>query len=288
MRWTPKGRSADLEDRRGMRGGGGAAKLGIGGVLVLGLLSAIFGTDFFALVGGGGGGGPVPPADNSAPVATSEAEELQIQFVSTVLDDSQRTWERIFAEDGQQYRRAKLAIFTDSVDSACGSAQAAMGPFYCPADEKVYVDLAFYNELQDRFGAPGDFAQAYVIAHEIGHHVQNVLGLSDQVRRAQGQNPGRANELSVQLELQADCFAGIWAHGMDPRLRGANEPAMEPGDADEALNAAAAVGDDRIQSQSRGGVNPETWTHGSAEMRTEWFNRGLQTGNVDSCNTFGG
>ena len=288
MRWTPKGRSADLEDRRGMRGGGGAAKLGIGGVLVLGLLSAIFGTDFFALVGGGGGGGPVPPADNSAPVATSAEEENQIQFVSTVLDDSQRTWERIFAEDGQQYRRAKLAIFTDSVDSACGSAQAAMGPFYCPADEKVYVDLAFYNELQDRFGAPGDFAQAYVIAHEIGHHVQNVLGLSDQVRRAQGQNPGRANELSVQLELQADCFAGIWAHGMDPRLRGANEPAMEPGDADEALNAAAAVGDDRIQSQSRGGVNPETWTHGSAEMRTEWFNRGLQTGNVDSCNTFGG
>lgn len=286
MRWTPKGRSADLEDRRGMRGGG-AAKLGIGGVLVLGLLSAIFGTDFFALVGGGGGG-PVPPADNSAPVPTSEAEEMQIQFVSTVLDDSQRTWERIFAEDGQQYRRAKLAIFTDSVDSGCGSAQSAMGPFYCPADEKVYVDLAFYNELQERFGAPGDFAQAYVIAHEIGHHVQNVLGLSDQVRRAQSQNPDRANELSVQLELQADCFAGIWAHGMNPNLRRADEPALEPGDAQEALNAAAAVGDDRIQSQSRGGVNPETWTHGSAEMRSQWFNTGFQTGNVDNCDTFGG
>jgi predicted metalloprotease len=266
--------------------GGGAAKLGLGGVLVLGLLSFIFKTDFFALVGGGGAA--PPPADNSAPVPTSQEEELQIQFVSTVLDDSQRTWERIFAEDGQQYRRAKLAIFTDSVDSGCGSAQAAMGPFYCPADEKVYVDLAFYNELQDRFGAPGDFAQAYVIAHEIGHHVQNLLGLSDQVRRAQGQNPGRANELSVQLELQADCFAGIWAHSMDPSLRGADEPAMQPGDADEALNAAAAVGDDRIQSQGRGGVNPETWTHGSAEMRAEWFNRGLQTGNVDSCDTFGG
>jgi len=284
MRWTPKGRSADLEDRRGTRGGS-VGKLGIGGVLVLGLLSFIFKTDFFALVGGDGS---APPAqDGGAPPPTSAEEENQIQFVSTVLDDTQRNWERIFAEDGQQYRRAKLAIFTDSVDSGCGSAQAAMGPFYCPADEKVYIDLAFYNELQERFGAPGDFAQAYVIAHEIGHHVQNLLGLSDQVRRAQGQNPGQANELSVQLELQADCFAGIWANSMDPNVRGADEPALEPGDAEEALNAAAAVGDDRIQSQSRGGVNPDTWTHGSAAMRSQWFNTGFQTGNVDNCNTFG-
>jgi predicted metalloprotease len=260
---------------------------GLGGALILGLLSLIFGTDFFALVGGGGGGS-VPPADNSAPVPTSQEEELQIQFVSTVLDDTQQTWERIFAESGQSYRRAKLVIFTDSVRSGCGYAEAAMGPFYCPADEKVYVDLGFYNELQDRFGAPGDFAQAYVIAHEIGHHVQSLLGLSDQVRRAQGQNPGRANELSVRLELQADCFAGVWAHGMDPRLRGADEPALQPGDAEEAINAAAAVGDDRIQSQSGRGVNPETWTHGSSELRAQWFNTGLQTGNVDNCDTFGG
>ncbi|MFP5286975.1 MAG: neutral zinc metallopeptidase [Thermoanaerobaculia bacterium] len=284
MRWTPRGRSADLEDRRGMRGGG-AVKLGLGGTLILGLLSVVFGTDFFALVGGGGG---APPVDNSAPVPTTQEEELQIQFVSTVLDDSQATWERIFAESGQSYRRAKLVIFTDSVRSGCGYAEAAMGPFYCPADERVYVDLGFYNELQERFGAPGDFAQAYVIAHEIGHHVQHLLGLSDQVRRAQGQNPGRANELSVRLELQADCFAGVWAHGMDPRLRGADEPALEPGDAEEALNAAAAVGDDRIQSQVSGEVNPETWTHGSAEQRAEWFNVGLQSGNVDNCDTFGG
>lgn len=284
MRWTPKGRSADLEDRRGTRGGG-AAKLGIGGVLILGLLSFIFKTDFFSLVGGDGS---APPGQESAPVPTSQAEETQIQFVSTVLDDSQQTWEKIFAESGQPYRRAKLVLFTDSVRSGCGFAETAMGPFYCPADEKVYIDLGFYNELQERFGAPGDFAQAYVIAHEIGHHVQKLLGLDDQVRRAQGQNPGRANELSVQLELQADCFAGIWAHAMDPNLRGADEPAMQPGDADEALNAAAAVGDDRVQSQGSGGVNPETWTHGSAEMRAEWFNTGLQTGNVDSCNTFGG
>ena len=284
MRWTPRGRSADLEDRRGSRGGG-VAKLGLGGVVVLGLLSVIFQTDFFALVGGDGS---APPTQGSAPVPTSQEEELQIQFVSTVLDDTQETWERIFAESGQPYRRAKLVIFTDSVRSGCGSAEAAMGPFYCPADEKVYVDLGFYDELQQRFGAPGDFAQAYVIAHEIGHHVQSLLGLSDQVRRAQGQNPDRANELSVQLELQADCFAGIWAHSMDPSLRGADEPAMEPGDAEEALDAAAAVGDDRIQSQGRGEVNPETWTHGSAEQRAEWFNTGFQTGDVDNCNTFGG
>ena len=158
MRWTPKGRSADLEDRRGARGGGGgAAKLGIGGVLILGLLSAIFGTDFFALVGGGG---EAPPGQESAPVPTTQEEELQFQFVSTVLDDSQQTWERIFAESGQEYRRAKLVIFTDSVRSGCGYAEAAMGPFYCPADEKVYIDLGFYNQLQERFGAPGDFAQA--------------------------------------------------------------------------------------------------------------------------------
>lgn len=284
MRWTPKGRSADLEDRRGTRGGG-AAKLGIGGVLILGLLSFIFKTDFFSLVGGDGS---APPGQESAPVPTSQEEENQIQFVSTVLDDTQQNWERIFTESGQQYRRAKLVLFTDSVRSGCGFAETAMGPFYCPADEKVYIDLGFYNELQERFGAPGDFAQAYVIAHEIGHHVQNLLGLDDQVRRAQGQNPGRANELSVQLELQADCFAGIWAHSMDPSLRGADEPALEPGDADEALNAAAAVGDDRVQSQVGGEVNPETWTHGSAEMRAEWFNTGLQTGNVDNCDTFGG
>ena len=260
-------------------------KLGLGGTLILGLLSVIFGTDFFALVGGGG---EAPPGQESAPVPTSEEEELQIQFVSTVLDDSQQTWERIFAESGETYRRAKLVIFTDSVRSGCGYAEAAMGPFYCPANEKVYIDLGFYNDLQERFGAPGDFAQAYVIAHEIGHHVQHLLGLSDQVRRAQGQNPGQANDLSIRLELQADCFAGVWAHGMDPRLRGADEPALQPGDADEALNAAAAVGDDRIQSQSSGEVNPETWTHGSSELRAQWFNTGLQSGNVDSCDTFEG
>jgi predicted metalloprotease len=284
MRWTPSGRSADLEDRRGS--GGGLPKLGLGGLLILGILSFIFKTDLFTLVGGGGS--PSAPAGNTAPVPTSPEEEKQIQFVSTVLDDTQRTWAQIFADSGQQYRRAKLDIFTDGIQTGCGTAGAAMGPFYCPADEKVYIDLSFYNELVQRFGAPGDFAQAYVIAHEIGHHIQNLTGLSDQVRSAQESNPGRANELSVRLELQADCYAGIWAHSMDPNLRGANEPALQPGDIEEGINAAAAVGDDRIQSQSRGGVNPETWTHGSSEDRARWFQTGFQSGSVQSCDTFGG
>ncbi len=260
-------------------------KLGLGGFLLLAILSFIFKTDLFTLVGGGGG--QPAPVDNSAPVPTSPEEEKQIQFVSTVLDDTQRTWGKIFADSGQQYRNAKLDIFTEAVQTGCGNAGAAMGPFYCPLDERVYIDLNFYNELVQRFGAPGDFAQAYVIAHEIGHHVQNLIGTSDQVRSAQESNPGRANELSVRLELQADCYAGIWAHSMNPDLRGANEPALDPGDIEEGINAAAAVGDDRIQKQSRGGVNPETWTHGSSEERARWFQTGYQSGNVDACDTFG-
>ena len=283
MRWTPSGRSADLEDRRGGRGG--LPKLGLGGLLILGILSFIFKTDLFTLVGGGAPDASAP-ASNTAPVPTSPEEEKQIQFVSTVLDDTQRTWTKIFADSGQQYRRAKLDIFTDGIQTGCGTAGAAMGPFYCPLDEKVYIDLSFYNELVQRFGAPGDFAQAYVIAHEIGHHVQNLIGTSDQVRSAQEANPGRANELSVRLELQADCFAGIWAHSMNPNLRGTKEPALDPGDIEEGINAASAVGDDRIQSQSRGGVNPETWTHGSSEDRARWFQTGFESGNVESCDTF--
>jgi len=286
MRWTPRGRSADLEDQRGTRGRGGLPKLGLGGLLILGILSLIFKTNLFTLVGNGDGA--APSAQGSAAVPTSAEDERQIQFVSTVLDDSQKTWERIFADSGEQYRRAKLVLFTDSVRSGCGYAETAMGPFYCPADEKVYIDLGFYNELQERFGAPGDFAQAYVIAHELGHHVQNLLGVSEQVSRAQAKSPDRANELSVRLELQADCFAGIWAHSMNPNLRGADEPALQPGDIDEALNAAAAVGDDRIQSQAGGQVHPESWTHGSAKQRSQWFHTGYEAGNVDNCDTFGG
>ena len=214
MRWTPGGRSADLEDRRGEGGGGGGGfrlgggKLGIGGFIVLALLSLIFKKNFFALVGGGSGDSGAPVANGTPPPTTPE-EEKMIQFVSFVLDDVQGTWQKEFQQQGQTYRNAKLDLFQDNVRSGCGFAETAMGPFYCPVDQKVYIDLNFYKELKDRFGAPGDFAQAYVLAHEVGHHVQHLLGIDDKVRAAQERDPNVANELSVALELQADCFAGI-------------------------------------------------------------------------------
>jgi predicted metalloprotease len=285
MRWTPGGRSADLEDRRGQGGGGGlrlgGGKLGIGGFIVLALLSIIFRRNFFALVGAGPDTSGQTTVNGTPPPTTPE-EEKMIQFVSFVLDDVQNTWTREFEKDGQTYRRAKLDLFTDSVQSGCGYAQTAMGPFYCPVDQKAYIDLGFYKELKDRFGAPGDFAQAYVLAHEIGHHVQHQLGIDDKVRAAQERDPGVANELSVRLELQADCFAGVWAHSTQQRN------ILEEGDIDEALNAAASVGDDRIQQQATGQVNPETWTHGSAKMRTQWFRTGYESGDVNRCDTFAG
>ncbi len=278
MRWTSRGRSQNLDDLRGSgRGGGVLPKMGIGGFIVLLLLSFIFKKDFFALVGGGGG---APAATTGQPVPTSPEEEKLIEFVSFVLDDNQTTWTQIFQSSGQTYRPARLAIFTEAVSTGCGTGQSGMGPFYCPADEKVYIDLSFYDELRSRFGAPGDFAQAYVIAHEIGHHVQNVLGISDQVREAQGRDPDSANQLSVRLELQADCLAGIWAHSTSQKNL------LEAGDVEEALGAAAAVGDDRIQKQSTGDVQPETWTHGSSADRMKWFQAGYQSGDMKRCDTF--
>jgi predicted metalloprotease len=199
--------------------------------------------------------------------------------VSFVLDDVQETWTREFQASGQSYPRAKLVLFTDAVRSGCGFAEGAMGPFYCPADQKVYIDLGFYKELRSRFGAPGDFAQAYVIAHEVGHHVQNVLGLEERMRAAQARDPGQVKALSVRFELQADCMAGVWAHSTRQR------DILEAGDVEEALGAAAAVGDDRIQEQATGRVNPETWTHGSSQQRMQWFNAGLQKGRVQECQT---
>jgi predicted metalloprotease len=285
MRWTPGGRSADLEDRRGQGGGGGlrlgGGKLGIGGFIVLAILSIIFRRNFFALVGAGPDTSGQTTVNGTPPPTTPE-EEKMIQFVSFILDDVQDTWQKEFQKDGQSYQRAKLDLFTDSVESGCGYAQTAMGPFYCPVDQKAYIDLGFYKELKDRFGAPGDFAQAYVLAHEIGHHVQHELGIDQKVRAAQERDPDRANELSVRLELQADCFAGIWAHSTQQRN------ILEEGDIDEALNAASAVGDDRIQQQSTGSVNPETWTHGSAKQRTQWFRTGYDSGDVNRCDTFAG
>lgn len=288
MRWTPSGRSRNLRDLRGGGGGRGGGlpvgKMGIGGVLLLGLLSMVFGTDFFSLVGGGGSGAP---AATEAPIQ-DPAEEQQVQFMSKILDDAQAGWTAEFARSNLQYRDAQLTLFRDSVNSGCGYAQSAMGPFYCPADQNVYIDLGFFEELDRRFGAPGDFAQAYVLAHEIGHHVQNLLGVSNAVRQKQSQARSReeANELSVLLELQADCFAGVWAHSTQEGRQEAGGPVLEPGDLEEGLAAAAAVGDDRIQRQATGSVNPETWTHGSSEQRARWFRVGFESGDADRCDTF--
>jgi predicted metalloprotease len=262
-----------------MRVGGG---IGLGGAVILLVLSLLFGQNFFALLDGGGeltplpgGGVPSAPGRKAGP-----AEEQAADFMSFVLDDVQNTWVREFTRLGREYERAKLVLFTDAIRSGCGAADAAAGPFYCPEDQKVYIDLGFYDDLKNRFGAPGDFAQAYVLAHEIGHHVQHLLGLTDQVRQGQLARPERAAALSVRLELQADCLAGIWARSTGERRL------LEEGDVEEALGAASAVGDDRIQKQARGRVTPETWTHGSARQRAGWFRRGLDSGRIQDCDTF--
>lgn len=275
MRWTPGRRSTNIEDRRGMSVGRG---VGIGGGLIALLLSLLFGVDVFtpATEGEYGVEGPT-----DAPVRSTPEEERLVLFVSFVLDSTQSTWAQIFPALGAQYRDAKLVLFRDAVQSACGVAGSATGPFYCPPDERVYVDLAFFDELRSRFGAPGDFAQAYVLAHEIGHHVQNLLGIERQVRAAMQRGGRQANELSVRLELQADCLAGIWGQ------RAARQGLLEPGDVEEGIGAAAAVGDDRIQRMSTGTVSPESWTHGSSAQRVSWFRRGLESGQVQDCDTFG-
>jgi predicted metalloprotease len=264
MRWTPGGRSQDVEDRRGGGGFGGfgGARIGIGGALVLLVLSLIFKQNLFTLLGAGGVSG-----DTTAAGAVSETpeEEKRVEFVSFVLDDAQSTWEHLFQERGRTYEHAKLVLFRDVVRSACGLAEAASGPFYCPGDERVYIDLGFFDELDQRFGAPGDFAQAYVLAHELGHHVQRLLG-------TQGE--------SVRMELQADCYAGVWGHET------AQRQILEAGDVEEGLGAAAAVGDDRIQQMSGQGVHPEAFTHGSAEQRASWFRRGFESGRPEDCDTF--
>jgi len=293
MRWTPGDPNPDVEDERGSTGGGGGggfrfggAHMGIGGFIVLLILSVVFKRNFFALLGGGSGpsGGPAPVAgpQNAAP-----GDDQKKQFVSAMLADIQKTWEQQFAHDGQRYRHAKLDLFTDQVRSGCGFAETAMGPFYCPVDEKAYIDLGFYQELKDRFGAPGEFAEAYVLAHEIGHHVQKLLGISDKVSAAQERSPSQANALSVRMELQADCFAGVWAHSLKQRSTADSPIAIDESDVEAALNAAAAVGDDRIQKQATGSVNPESWTHGSSKQRMQWFKTGMDSGDINNCDTFG-
>jgi uncharacterized protein len=283
MRWTPGGSSDDVEDRRDDSGGGGfrpgGIHLGLGGIVILFILSLIFKRDFLSLVSNGSmdtGGTTVSQPD---PVRDQQEKPL-VDFVTFVLNDTQNTWSQMLPAQGVPYRHAKLVLYRDAYPSACGAAQSATGPFYCPEDEKVYIDLGFYDELKQRFGAPGQFAEAYVLAHEIGHHVQKLLGIEGKVRQAQQQNPQAANQLSVGLELQADCFAGVWGHSTQERKL------LDPGDVDEGLKAAAAVGDDRLQRMSRGTVNPETFTHGSSAQRTEWFQRGFQNGTIAACNTF--
>ncbi|MFN2388767.1 MAG: neutral zinc metallopeptidase [Actinomycetota bacterium] len=285
MRWKRGRRSGDIVDRRGRSGLGPAGMgAGIGLPVIVLLLVSLF------LRGGSDGGGsgdigdilgdlsnPAAPADGAPPRAE---DERLVDFLSFVLDDVQSFWADTFQGSGKRYQRAKLVLFTGATSSACGGASADIGPHYCPPDQNVYLDLGFFQELRRRFGAPGDFAQAYVLAHEIGHHVQNLLGVDDDVRRRQQSDPEQTNELSIRLELQADCFAGVWAFTTYER------DLLESGDLEEGLAGAAAVGDDRIQRKSGGRVDPESWTHGSSEQRVRWFRAGYEDGDPNACDTF--
>lgn len=296
MRWRSGRRSTNIEDRRSsgparMRfpfpaGGGGKKGGGIslGTIVVILILMFVFDINPLELLGGGDTLAPTSYEQGSQTQnpAGQQADDEMKEFVSAVLGDTEDTWHAVFNEQGATYREPKLVLFRGAVQSACGFAQAAMGPFYCPGDQKVYLDLSFFDDLRRQHGAPGDFAQAYVIAHEVGHHVQNLLGTSGKVQRAQrSTDETGANQLSVKLELQADCYAGIWANRAE-RAR----QILEEGDIEEALRAANAIGDDRLQKESRGYITPDSFTHGTSEQRMHWFKRGLTTGSLESCNTF--
>jgi hypothetical protein len=306
MKWSRGQSSDDVLDRRGAEpaAGGGSGGMGgmplprgKGGLIVLALVVVLALAGGGQCLGGGTGGSDgaafditdifeqlpadVPAgqtSDEAAPPGGPDPEQELVDFVTFVVDDVQDGWAGAFPEG--QYRRAQTVLYRQSVESGCGVAPSTVGPFYCPADEKVYLDLSFFQDLSDRFGAPGDFAIAYVIAHEIGHHVQNLTGTNQEVQRASQQDPDQANELSVRLELQADCLAGVWAQSTYER------GLLEDGDLEEALTAASAVGDDTIQSQSGMQIEPDTWTHGSAEQRRRWFTRGFESGSTESCDTF--
>ena len=280
MRWRTGRRSSNIEDRRRIRLPRKAAGGGLG-IIVIALVAMYFGVDPSVILN------QQSPTSNSVSTYTtstpiSQAENELADFVSVVLADTEDTWHALFNKIGKAYREPNLVLFSGAVESACGYAQAAMGPFYCPADQKVYIDLSFYRDLKKRYQAPGDFAQAYVIAHEVGHHVQTLLDISDKVNAARRRlNEVEGNKLSVMQELQADCFAGIWAHHAN-RTR----QILEEGDIEEALNAASSIGDDRLQRRSRGYVTPDSFTHGSSGQRVRWFKRGLESGDIQDCNTF--
>ena len=278
MLWKGRRGSANVEDRRGIGGGGLAVGGGLGGIVLL-LVALLFGVDPRQLMEQQPAGDPSAGTQVSRS-ANPQEEELK-QFTTVVLAETEDVWNEIFRQNGRQYREPTLVLFTDQVRSACGNASAAVGPFYCPGDQKVYIDLSFFRELHSRFRAPGDFAQAYVIAHEVGHHVQQLLGTSDRVNAMQARaSEAQANQLSVRLELQADFYAGVWAHYAQKR------GIIEPGDFEEALRAASAIGDDKLQRESQGYVVPDSFTHGSSEQRARWFRRGLETGDIRQGDTF--
>jgi len=285
MKWTP-GDRGNIEDLRGSSGMGmKAGGLGIGGLLIVLILSWATGIDFLSLVGGGGS----PPSETvgtsgGGPVASTPEEEKLVDFVDAVVGDAQATWGQLL---GNRYEATKVLLFRDAIRSSCGFAEAASGPFYCPGDHLIYLDLGFFDELRRRFGASGEFAEAYVVAHELGHHVQSLLGVDSQMRQAQARNPSARNELSVRLELQADCYAGVWAHSTNKSGRAAQgRVEFESGDLEDGLRAAAAIGDDRIQRMSTGHVFPDKFTHGTSEQRATWLRRGFDSGDPAACNTF--
>ncbi len=287
MRWTPGDISPNVEDRRGSSGGfggfGRGPTIGCGGAIILLVLSLLTGKNFFAMFDGSGGGAvqQAPGEQTTGPITETPQEAERSRFIKQFLDqDIQSTWTQVFQQEGLSYQPAGVVLYRDITGTACGTGQAASGPFYCPNDGKVYLDLGFFDELDRRFGAPGDFAQAYVVAHEMGHHVQNLVGTSDRVQEAMQNDRRNANEYSVRLELQADCYAGIWAASAAQRGK------LEAGDVEEGLAAASAVGDDRIQEMSGRAVNPDGFTHGSAAQRMEWFQRGFKGGHIRDCETF--
>ena len=321
MDWTPGGVSSDIEDRRDSSGGGGGGfgfggggGLGIVGFIILVVISLVTGHNFLGGMMGGGGSSsdgssyqqqdPRQSQDDGAGAASGSSsrsqasgsqiagqpgtgrahpagEDMDVQLISYVLTDAQKTWTQIFEQSGKNYRHAKLVLYRDATYSGCGNAQASTGPFYCPQDEKIYIDLSFWDELKKFGGDTGDFAQAYVITHELGHHIQKLLGIEQKEQQMVQQNPGQRNVLSVDLELQADCFAGVWAHYIQQSGR------VHPNDISGALSAAAAVGDDHLQKMSGRAVSPERWTHGSSGQREQWFRKGLDSGSIQACDTFG-
>ncbi|MEM7424984.1 MAG: neutral zinc metallopeptidase [Pseudomonadota bacterium] len=303
MRWRQGERSDNIEDRRGQGGGGGfrfprggggggfrlpsggrKGGMGIGTIIIIGLVIWFLGGDISQILGPGGIGGNITPQQQSGPTAQipqGRADEMKA-FVSTILRSTEDVWHQKFRAMNRQYKEPKLVLFTGFVNSACGAAQSAMGPFYCPRDQKVYIDLAFYNDMKNKLGAPGDFAQAYVIAHEVGHHIQTILGIAQRVLSArQRVSKVEGNQLQVRMELQADCLAGVWANASQ---RARNW--LEKGDIEEGLNAASAIGDDRLQRRSTGRVVPESFTHGTSAQRVRWFKRGMQAGEMGACDTF--